>query len=785
MYLERGAYAQAEPLVARALATLETAQDPESLAAVLASLGGLYMEQGAYAKAEPLLARTLALLERESRMPHQRPLPERVATALANLAAVYLDQRAYDKAEPLFARALAIHEGAWGPQHPDVATSLENLARLHLGKGDHARAEPLLTRALAIRESALGAQHPNVARTLRNLASVHRDRGDYTQAEALLQRALTICEAVLGPQHPSVAFTLYNLSGVFRDQGRFREALPLAARTAEIYDPWLQTEMSPLSEARKRVFLRTLPNVTNSLVSLHADSMPDSTEALELALTTVLRSKGRVLDASTESQSIVRTQLASDLRAQVDELAAARAQLSALLQGPDAPTEISALRSRIEDLEATLSAASVAIRVNDPSVTWTSVQAALPRGAVLVELIRYHGFWARNAREEDRQSAHYLAYLLPWRGPPRWVPLGDVTAIDASVDAVMAIMYKRPSDAASAALRTLDAQLLAPIRERLADLPGTLQLIISPEGKLNLVPFDSLLDEHGRYLLERYLVSYVTSGRDLLRLATRQPPQSAAMIIGAPDYGPGRRFPELAEAAAEAREIARYFTHSRVLLGAEASTRALADVTGPAILHIATHGFYTRGGGPITAADRAAPDRIAAPALSDAVRSDRGMEIDGADLPLHNAPIEAVDRAGLALAGANARPEGILTAREIAGMNWWGTQLVVLSACQTGVGFMSSGDGVYGMRRALVLAGSETQVVSLWNVNDSSARTLMRAFYRELSHGTGRAESLRRAKLALLRRQPPGQPDFSHPYYWAAFIIAGDWTPLRPGTMRE
>jgi CHAT domain-containing protein len=147
-------------------------------------------------------------------------------------------------------------------------------------------------------------------------------------------------------------------------------------------------------------------------------------------------------------------------------------------------------------------------------------------------------------------------------------------------------------------------------------------------------------------------------------------------------------------------------------------------------------------------------------------------------LPAAEDPADALDRAGLALARANAGPDGIVSAREIAGFDWWGTQLVVLSACKTGVGAVPSGEGVYGLRRALVLAGARSQVVSLWNVSDSSAPVLMRDFYAELARGTGRAEALRRAKLRMLR-----QPRFAHPYYWAAFVSAGDWTPLDPTTL--
>jgi hypothetical protein len=158
------------------------------------------------------------------------------------------------------------------------------------------------------------------------------------------------------------------------------------------------------------------------------------------------------------------------------------------------------------------------------------------------------------------------------------------------------------------------------------------------------------------------------------------------------------------------------------------------------------------------------------------------MSIEGAapPPPPSEDPTDALDHAGLALASANVGPDGIVSARELAGRDWWGTQLVVLSACGTAVGAVPSGEGVYGLRRALILAGARSQVVSLWNVNDSSTPELMREFYDELARGTGRAEALRRAKLRILQ-----QPRFAHPYYWAAFIPAGDWTPLDKGTMRD
>jgi tetratricopeptide (TPR) repeat protein len=134
-------------------------------------------------------------------------------------------------------------------------------------------------------------------------------------------------------------------------------------------------------------------------------------------------------------------------------------------------------------------------------------------------------------------------------------------------------------------------------------------------------------------------------------------------------------------------------------------------------------------------------------------------------------------RSGLALAGANARrsgeDDGILTALEASGLNLWGTKLVVLSACDTGVGAVKNGEGVYGLRRALVLAGAETQMMSLWPVSDEGTRDLMLAYYKALQAGQGRAEALRQVQLTML-----ASPDQRHPFYWASFIQSGEWASL-------
>jgi tetratricopeptide (TPR) repeat protein len=799
LYDEQAEYAKAEPLLLRALDVHERALGPMHPDTVqcLNNLASHYGNQGAYAKAEPLFVRALDILEKTLSATH--PL---VAQGLSNLAGVYWAQGAYAKAEVLYLRALDIHKKAFGTMHPRVATSLNNIAVLYSEQGAHAKAENFLSQALDIEEKTLGTMHPSLAASLTNLATTYYEQADYEKAELLFLRALDIRERAQETMHPETAVLLHNLALLYQAQGAYPKAELFLARAEEIREAELHLELTRLSESRKQALVQMMMHESNSAVSLHADAMPSSPRALELALTTILRRKGRILDSFADNQRTLRAHLTPALRDQMDQLAQASTELSTRLRAPFDPrtaasraAAISTLRTRVEDLESALHAASSEFRARSEPITIAKVQKTLPPGTALIEFVRYHRIALRQAH--SRQEARYVAYILPWQGPPRWAALGEAAPIDASVDAVLAEMHKSASaDATMAALQHLDALVFAPLRGQLAQIT---HVILSPDGKLNLVPFEALVDPHGHYELEQRLVSYVTSGRDLLRAAARQPPRSSATLVAAPDYGPPRSSPRdglgafrpLDGATAELAELPAYFVEARTLTGRRATKAALAAIIGPAVLHIATHGFYMRDSATAltpTPSTTSAGPRLATsplPAFTPALDSSRGILVVSGELsaspaqPTSDDATDALDRAGLALAGANVGPDGIVSARELASYDWWGTQLVVLSACETGVGAVASGEGVYGMRRALVLAGTETQVVSLWSVSDTATRELMHAFYGELSRGTGRAEALRQAKLQMLR-----QPRFAHPYYWAAFIPAGDWTPLDPRILK-
>jgi len=400
---------------------------------------------------------------------------------------------------------------------------------------------------------------------------------------------------------------------------------------------------------------------------------------------------------------------------------------------------------------------------------------------VLLEWFRYEPF---DPKGKDRKTSwgkpRYVVYVLKREGKPVVVDVGEAEAIESLV----LDFRKGLSDPKNAFVKEiakeLSEKLLGPLRPRLGN---TERLLISPDGALNLLPFAALFDDKGEYLAKRFEITYLTSGRDLLRLASGSSSRSSAFVVADPDYGKsasmlaqvdtsiqprrsidldrgGMVFKPLPGTVEEAKMLKALLklNDQNVLVGANATEAKLKQLHGPSILHIATHGFFLSN------------KEISAAALKPV-----GFIQDQYPVPLGENPLL---RSGLALAGANPRragtdDDGILTAAEAAQLDLRGTQLVVLSACETGVGDVQNGEGVYGLRRALVLAGAQTQVTSLWKVADVATKDLMLDYYKRLLKGEGRSAALREAQRTMINSQ-----ERSHPYFWAAFVPIGNWAPL-------
>ncbi|MEM9163112.1 MAG: tetratricopeptide repeat protein, partial [Cyanobacteria bacterium P01_F01_bin.4] len=690
--LAQGRPLEAAPRFEQAVAAFETtlgSQHP-NLALMLNNWAEFYRAQGNFEAALPLYQRALEI-QTAVLSPHH---PDRGIT-LNNLGLMAYSNGELEIAIELQQKALDIFQIALGDAHPMVGLTLNNLGEAHRLQGDTIAALPLFEQALMVQQRALPPNHPELALTLNNLGLVYASQKDYVQAERSLLQALDITQTSLGDKHPHLILILGNLALLYQQQNRPAEALPLIQQNLDIQDYNLGLILSTGSETQKSAYFRTLPPLSQ-IVSFHLQSAADTPEAARLALLATLQRKGRVLDAVTDGLQSLRRQLAPADQALLEDWAELRSQLATLViggignQAPAAyQAQIKTLEDQSQALEKTLGDRSAQFRNEAQPITLEAIQSFIPADAGLLEFIVYQPLALDGPINAAYGPPRYAVYLLKPSGELVWRDLGETTAIDEQITEMRRALQNR-SGRLQPIARNLYTTLLAPLEAELAQID---HLLISPDGQLNLMPFAALIKGE-QYLLETHQITYLTSGRDLLRLqqptASRQP----AVLVANPNYEtatqaapeialgappetrgtPNERaadmtnlsFGPLEGTAAEAKEIATKVNEPIVLTGAEATENVIKQLQGPRILHIATHGFFLaddvtknpssasppfNSWGPRPTAGRGTP---AAPSLGD---------------PLL--------RSGLALAGFNAResgPEdGVLTALEAASLDLSGT----------------------------------------------------------------------------------------------------------------
>lgn len=807
---ELGDQAAAQPLYKQALCIWEhldpadpaCSGEPLALncAACLNDLGTLHLATGRYDEALPLYEQALELRQQELSEDH----PE-VAQSLNNLACLCAELGWYAEALPLQLRELASSMARLGTDDLDVATSQNNVGRLYEDLGRPADALPRCKEALRIREKCLGPEDPLVAQSLCHVARLSAELGQPQEALALHQRALRIREVKLGPAHPATASSLRDLAVLLAAQGQTGQAVQLHERALAIREAALgpghvetlrsQRELAELlmSEGRDRgrglgllrqalagaeLTLRQVRTIGHEprLAAFLATLAPlcqliygcllregDAAQLRELALTAALLHKGRTLDELADLSQVVRESLTSaQQHEQLSQLRSVERQLASLgLRAALDPSGSSEPDARLEQLRREADQLAQALaracgRLNrrqalpHPDQILAQVAAAIPADAVLIEFLAV--------------GSRYAAVTLFPDGSSGCVALGD--GVDEAVAALLdSVGNQREAVAPGERLWQLVMRPLLPL------LRGRRQLILSLDEALHLVPFAALHDGE-EHLLGRYELTLLTSGRDLLRTAALRPP-GPSVIVAAPDFGCAPdavlSLPALPGAQAEGEAIAQALRAAglgvELLTGAQATEDAFLKLVRPAILHVATHGLFLDG----KPVPQAAPKGDAAAARNTYVRRrPRPLRTESRGDPLLRS---ALALAGAAGAGDAQGGDGLVAALEVAGMNLDGTQLVVLSACESGQGELRRGQGVYGLRRAVMAAGAATLVTSLWKVSDEATRMLMVSYYDLVLAGVGRGAAMRRAAAQVRQR-------FPHPYYWAPFLVLGQSGPL-------
>lgn len=781
---ESGDYPAAQTQLERAISTYETALGREAgeLVVPLAELGRCLLARGDLAGAEAKVDHALKIGEK------LRPFDPRRRAAFRAQGALLMTQarrllardepatqadrakKAADlsrRASGAYLDAAKIASALDGVVSPTHALDLQDAGDAYMEIGF----EPIARHTLAITEQAFGSGHPATATATLAYARAAwiTDPGRALDAA---KRAVSIRERALGPMHPDVAAALV-AQALFAQAGKdFASALALRERASDVSERNLMLVLAAGTDAEKRRYAEQLAPEIDAALSLQLVHMQNDARAARFAAQTVLRRKGRVVDAMADTLGSLRAQLDADAKRLLDDLGEVRGQLAtAALRGGSGSRatgafagSFRALQARVDELERKLSDRAGAVVATAKPVSLDAVTSAIPDDAVLVEFARYR----KVEPEGQLMGAHpgafrYAAYVVTRTGKVTGVDLGDARGIDETVARLREALSDPKKDTVSLA-RELDQKIFAPL---VPAFGGGTRLFIAPDGALNLVPFAALQDEQGKPRIVDYRIGYLASGRDLLRAPASAAGRDAPIIVANPDFGVRESrgasgfakitWKALPGTASEAKALARAVPRARLFTERDATEAQLKRIHGPMLLHVATHGFFL-------------DDKLRA-----RLAGTRGLELEALPEAAIDEPENALVYSGLVLANANSvaspepnRDDGVLTALEASGLDLYGTKLVVLSACETGVGANASGQGVYGLRRALTIAGAESLVLSLWQVSDTATRSLMVSMYDGLAKGAPPSIALRSAQLGMLADKAT-----SHPFYWAAFIPSG------------
>jgi tetratricopeptide (TPR) repeat protein len=793
----QGEYAKALPYYEKALAMKERLypkdrypQGHPLLATNLNNLGFLLQSQGEYAKALPYLEKALAMKERlypPEKYPQGHP---DLARSLNNLGGLLQAQGEYAKALSYFEQALAMHERLYPrdqyPQgHPDLAISLYNLGGLLGQQGEYAKALPYLEKALAMTERLYPPKkfprgHPDLAISLINLGALLQDQGEYARALPYYERALAMTERLYPrdqyPQgHPALATSLHDLGSLLYAQGEYAKALPYLEKALAMDEEFVDTFLATASEAEALNHLASLPFARDGYLSV-ARRVPQTEDA---SYAHVWRGKGavaRVMERRHQALALTDDPTCRDL---ARDLIETRQTLARLLLTPTGSQSnyqgrVQKLTEKKEDLERQLARKLPLFEElqERDSRTHTDLLKKLPARTVFVDFLRYYRF------EQDpmvrgeagrKGTASYVAFVLRLGQPVRRVELGPAQPIE---DAVNDCRRDIKNGKASTAAATLRKRVWEPLTEHMS--ADTETVLLAPDGALTALPWVALpgskpgtvlLEEtftlalvpHGRFLLERLLAKERTDRNAglLLAVGAVQYDKAPKPVAKAKDESGPKRGPELGgqsvtwkELEGTKRELEQVLgladkREPLVRRGDEAGAgQLLLDLPKARWTHLATHGFFAdkRFRSALQLDEKDYKGRF------DRVRGYRERIGAGARNPLV--------LSGLVLAGANVpgRDDGIVTAEALADLRLRNLDLAVLSACETGLGDVAGGEGVFGLQRAFHIAGAKNVVASLWRVDDEATAALMALFYRKLwKEGKPAPQALKEAQLALYR----------------------------------
>ncbi len=669
----------------------------------------------------------------------------------ANLATLYQTSGRYQEAEQLFLELKSIFEKRKQTKNAEYAGLVNQLGILYIQMGQMDKVSELLLTSLNVYRRRWGENNIYYAKVANDLGNFHRINGQYSEADNWLTKAFNIRKQLLDNSHPDYTKTQEDLAILRWKTGNHADAYALydevMSKTLDIVKRFFPS----MSEAEKTKFWDITSPRFQRFYNFSLETYKDNPAIVTDVYNYNIATKGLLLNATSKVRNIILTSDDEQLKADYLDWLDQKEQLARLYTYSKNKLKaqninLSELEAEANRLEKNLSERSSQFlsAFTQEEVDYATISTQLDANEVVVDFIRVRGF--------DQDFTDEVRYMALIALPGSNAPTIEVVENGALLESRYAKYYR------NAIQHSLDdkisfEQFWAGIEPRLAPFE---RVYFSPDGVYNQVNINTLRMQDDQYVINKHDLVVIGNSKDLLELKSRKSSSSTkdAFLLGYPEYG-SPSIPVLPGSKTEIETISGILSRNGYsidqFMEAQATEGQVKKINNPNLVHIATHGFFMKD-------------------------TDTNASVFGVNA--ENASDNPLLKSGLILAGTgdavadttsadiSNNDNGILTAYEAMNLNLDETTLVVLSACETGLGEIKSGEGVYGLQRAFQVAGTDALIMSLWKVSDEATQKLMTSFYSNWIKLGDKHEAFRTAQLDLMK-------EYDAPYFWGAFVMIG------------
>lgn len=666
----------------------------------------------------------------------------------SNLALLYQQMGKYSDAETIYLSM----EKKLGKSNPDYASMMNNQAALYLVMGKEDKVEDLLKRSATIYKSNFGEENPAYAKAISDLGNFYRYKERYNEADANLERALVVRELTLGRNHPLYVQSQEDIAILSWKRKSWTKAFMMYREVMDKSLDFVNKYFPPMSEAEKTKYWDILSPRFQRFYNFAVEASLENPAVIQELYDYHIATKALLLNSTNKvKQAIFSSKDAQLIRDYVtwldqketlarlyayskEELKTQKINLDSMVRAANAMEK--KLSERSTDFSSGYST---------QKLSYKDIQKVILDSEAVVEVVRVQTF-AQKFLEESR----YVALVLTKASElPKLIVLDNGQQLETRY-----FKYYRNAIHQKLSDEYSYDQYWGRIDP---DVAGKKILYVSLDGVYNQINLNTLRRPAGDFVVNKYEITIVGNSKDLIRLKGQKTKvtKKSATLIGFPEYGAGEIAP-LPGTKVEVEGISKILKGSGYqvtqFMQKNATEANLKSLKASSIIHIATHGYFLKD-----------------------------VESTGNAFGVHieNAGDNPLLRSGLLLAGASStvsgarmpnlesNDNGILTAYEAMNLNLEATDMIVVSACETGLGDVKSGEGVYGLQRAFLVAGADAIIMSLWKVDDAATQQLMTNFYSNLLKLGNKQKAFKQAQLQLMTK-------FKDPYYWGAFVMMGN-----------